>query len=680
MAEELDLEFDIEEDMAAPAAADNASSASLDLDLDDELTDISLDTESASDFDFAEDATMESDATMIASIDEDLDLDLSPVPDDAADDVTMIADLDVDALELDDLSPDSADAEGGGAPDENGGGGFDDELDDLELTLDLEADENSPPAMDAGSGATDTPSDTLVLDLDLELDDEAPADRPAEENLDFPDDLTLALDLEDGELEPAESSNSIPELSDDLDLSSLESLLSDDAPQEDAATVVIGDEEDLELSFDDETTPEPTLEMDEPGGVETAADEAGPADLALDDLELSLDGDGDALESMEMDDAADQEIDLSEIEKMLEEPEAGDAKFTTLPEQDLDLDIEASLETEKWMSGGENKEPVVVDEELDLSDLEQALEDVDVNATDDLEEEPELELDFDADQPVGGADETVAMDNELEFDLSDFEEKSPGVAAGAESDDMALDFELEDRDKAEEILDDEGLSETVTVAESQAQAEKNHVVPPMPAAAPQPAGIPEPPLAAERPKPVKTGANRSLIILLIVLLVGLCGFAALYFMSQSGIQILFISDYLGPKVQDPGNLELSTYDINSKFVDNANVGKIFVISGMIKNGYADNRGMISLVGKLFAKGKTAVKQEKVYAGNVMSDLELANLAWDKIQARLANRLGDNRSNVKIEPGQSVGFMVVFSNLPDDLEEFTIEVVGSTSLK
>ena len=43
-------------------------------------------------------------------------------------------------------------------------------------------------------------------------------------------------------------------------------------------------------------------------------------------------------------------IDLSEIEKMLEEPETGGADFNSVPDQDLDLDIEASLDTEKWMA------------------------------------------------------------------------------------------------------------------------------------------------------------------------------------------------------------------------------------------------------------------------------------------------------------------------------------------
>ena len=138
------------------------------------------------------------------------------------------------------------------------------------------------------------------------------------------------------------------------------------------------------------------------------------------------------------------------------------------------------------------------------------------------------------------------------------------------------------------------------------------------------------------------------------------------------------SDYLNPKAQDPGNIKLATHDINSRFIDNTNVGKLFIITGKVKNGYSENRGMVSITGKIFKSGKVEVHKETVYCGNVMSDLELSNLEWDKIQARLANRLGDNRSNVKIEPGKSIPFMVVFSSLPDDLEEFTIEVAGSTA--
>ena len=133
-----------------------------------------------------------------------------------------------------------------------------------------------------------------------------------------------------------------------------------------------------------------------------------------------------------MADDGEQEIDLSEIEKMLEEPETESVDLSALPEQDLDLDIEASLETEKWMSESGDDESLVKDEELDLSELEQALEDIDTEETDEDLDEPELDLDLGDDQLLGTPTETVAVDNELEFDLSDFEEDVP-PKAGAET-------------------------------------------------------------------------------------------------------------------------------------------------------------------------------------------------------------------------------------------------------
>ena len=49
-----------------------------------------------------------------------------------------------------------------------------------------------------------------------------------------------------------------------------------------------------------------------------------------------------------------------------------------------------------------------------------------------------------------------------------------------------------------------------------------------------------------------------------------------------------------------------------------------------------------------------------------------------INKRLNNRFGDKKSNMNVAPGKTLPFMVVFSNLPDNLEEFTVEVVGSSA--
>jgi hypothetical protein len=337
------------------------------------------------------------------------------------------------------------------------------------------------------------------------------------------------------------------------------------------------------------------------------------------------------------------------------------------------LDIEASLETEKWMTDAGDEDQLVKDEELDLSELEQVLEDVDTEENEDRPEDAELELDLEDAALSKTPAESPATDSELDFDLSDFEEdvpaRSDAKAPEGEPADMELEFEVEEASHPEPSLEDEGLEETVAIPEP--EAEKAEAKPPTP---------PEVDEGAARSQPAKKGASKSLVFLLIVIILGGLAYGTYYLLNQNGVEIPFLSDYMKPKVHDPGNLKLTTFDINSRFIDNANVGKLFVITGKVKNGYSESRGMVTLVGKIYSTGKVPIHEEKVYCGNVMSDLELANLDWKKIQSRLSNRLGDNRSNVRIGPGKSIPFMVVFSGLPDDLEEFTIEVTGSTALK
>ena len=83
-----------------------------------------------------------------------------------------------------------------------------------------------------------------------------------------------------------------------------------------------------------------------------------------------------------------------------------------------------------------------------------------------------------------------------------------------------------------------------------------------------------------------------------------------------------------------------------------------------------------MTGKLYKKGKNLVQKETVFCGNVLSDIELSNLDLLAIKKRLSNRLGDNNSNIKVKPSQELPFMIVFGNLPADLEEFAIEAEGS----
>lgn len=585
----------------------------------------------------------DSSATVLADLDDD-DLDLDISVDDAGEEgnATILADLD-DDLDL------SLDSESDGS---------------ATIIADLDQDDFDPDAPDASSGAltdkatvlAEMDDDALDLDFstDLDADDQSPSAA---------DDPDLALSLDDADAGLTRPGDSLPALEDDLDLSGLEGLLKDEDDAKNDATVATPDEQDdIELALDS---------GDEAPG---SGDDAADLESSLEAIELDLEN-GDGSQGTDAD-GNDANIDLSEIEKMLEEPETGAGSgFSSVPDQDLDLDIEASLETERWMTdaaGGNDQ--VIKDEQLDLSELEQVLDDFDGDAPDEGSDDRELELDLSEDQAAVVPDDTDQLDDELAFDLPDFDnnsvEKAPSAPAEPDPDEMSLEFEVEG-DQAEQ----EGAPDTGPRKQPPSRPE----APEKPERSSRPPAV-APPVTPVRLEPATKGMSKSLIFVLIVVLLGGAGYGTYYLLNHYNVEIPFLSDYLKPKVDDPGNIKISTTDINSRFVDNANVGTLFVITGKVKNGYADNRGMIALMGKIFSTGKVLVQEEKVYAGNIMSDLELANLDWDSIKARFSNRLGDNRSNVKIEPGNSIPFMVVFSGLPDDLEEFTIEVIESTSLK
>jgi pilus assembly protein FimV len=94
-----------------------------------------------------------------------------------------------------------------------------------------------------------------------------------------------------------------------------------------------------------------------------------------------------------------------------------------VPEQDLDLDIEASLETEKWMSeSGDDEQSLVKDEELDLSELEQVLDDVDTDESDDAPGRTRTGSGPGRWMRPGHPDRNRPIDKDLDFDLSDFED------------------------------------------------------------------------------------------------------------------------------------------------------------------------------------------------------------------------------------------------------------------
>lgn len=175
----------------------------------------------------------------------------------------------------------------------------------------------------------------------------------------------------------------------------------------------------------------------------------------------------------------------------------------------------------------------------------------------------------------------------------------------------------------------------------------------------------------------KKPVNKTLIALLCLVILGGAGYLALPFLSSLPIP------FLASQPQEPedvvGNRKIRIFDVNSKFMDTAGAGRLFIITGKIRNDYTEARGFVSVKGKLYDAAKKEVQSQTVFCGNLLSDGDLNTMQVEAIQKALSHRLGKDRANARIEPGGSIPFMMVFSQLPDQLDEFSLEVIGSAKI-
>ena len=457
-----------------------------------------------------------------------------------------------------------------------------------------------------------------------------------------------------------------------LDFSDMEKLLDE---EEAAAGEGAADEEekDLDLDLDLDISPEVETEKAELGtGTEQKEEEA--VDLSdlenlLDaeesvpesvedeiDEELKLESDSDSAATVKVplkkDDLEElDELDLSDLEDILdlEEPVAEDESVAEDIELELDMEAEPELEEAPAGDGDEDIDKV------DLAEIEKMLEVEDAEETEEPEEK-DLEFELETEEASAEPSLTEAPSDLEVYELDEAEEtpEKPEAVEAAGVAEEKPEFEFEE--SAEEEMVEEEAPDVKVAAVKTAPARERRV-------------------------------SKPLVVLLILVLLAGGSYGAYVLLDYMHIQIPYVSNYLKripyvgnyfkPKVPDPkGTLKLETLNINSRFILNVKAGKLFVITGKVKNGYSDNRRFISVLGKLFTKGKKIAKTEMVYCGNVLSDIELSNMEFEAIKKRLSNRYGDNRSNFQVEPGKELPFMIVFSDLPENLEEFAIEAAGS----
>ncbi|MFO7560002.1 MAG: zinc-ribbon domain-containing protein [Desulfobacterales bacterium] len=515
-----------------------------------------------------------------------------------------------------------------------------------------------------------------MLESDDSSKDEKPSgkDRFEAETVEEDDDVEEEIDISG--LEHMLESDEESELSDDLDFSF-------DPDETDAAEEVAAadDElEDIELDLSPESD-----EADE-------AEEVSAVDDELEDIELDLSPESDETDEAEAVSAADDELEDLELElddedseKTIESDLLSTRTVSAVEKDSDDLDIELDIDEESE----ESEEPPETSEELiDLAELEQTLEMelLSPGGDDESEEEPEnvdLELADDEDM-IDGDEEGKIFEPANDADVSDIEQMldmDSDTGADAASDEIELEFDINGKPD----VDQAGLEPDSTFVVNE---EKESVVS-------------EDQLAEEgavkakaKPKPKEVSKIKSVkekkistpvvVLIVIALLIG-AAVGGYFLLESQGVKIPSIKELNIPYIsdlftsgskKDLGTVEAVQSNVRSEFADNAVLGRLFVISGEVKNSTSKTHHSVKVTAKLYASGKKLAKSKTVYAGNKLSKEELASSDLVAMNHHQANRFSSSGQLIRIKPGETIPFMIVIPNLPEDLEEYKVMVSES----
>lgn len=565
-----------------------------------------------------------------------LDLDFNmEEPDEISEDIELELDLDIEDTLTDEPDKDEIDMPDAFAEDAK-------EEAEIESNLALESEE-MPEEMKE--------SDEPVLNLELESGETAPGKTE-----EVSDNIVLDLEFHE-EQDGYDSSKEEIADHDEIDLSDIENMLD----LESGMDLDEGDDEeieDIDLKLD--------MNVEEENFSETCTDAYEVDSLDLEDLEQMLVG---AEKSDAADEGEEVEIDLgmdSDVEDIAENGEPIDATLSLNLEE-----IENMLDMDDTPNQGMESEEATGEIDLELyeyADEKQNVEDQKFEEKFDVTmevDEPDAGTALD-ETPSGGGDkmsETIKLEFDLdESDKADLYKKyAPGEEDSAE------------HDKAEAVTAD-----TKSTLDQAVEAEA----------------------AAGTDAARKKRVNKPAFVLLILVLFSGGTYGAYTLMESRGIKIPYVSDFFKsgitstvkkvadlPYIRDmfkaekkdtTGTLKITPIEntITGKYFSNTKAGEIFVIKGKVRNDYDHPRSFIRVKANLFSKGGVLSKTGIVYCGNMLSDIDIENLDLNTIGKRLMNRNGDRKSNVNLKQGATIPFMVVFSDLPENMNMFNVEAEGS----
>lgn len=190
----------------------------------------------------------------------------------------------------------------------------------------------------------------------------------------------------------------------------------------------------------------------------------------------------------------------------------------------------------------------------------------------------------------------------------------------------------------------------------------------------------EAPAAPEEAPPLAITSRRrqsstlSMVIAAVtVVVVGVLGYMAYTFISDGPKAVSMFGKETAPAEDG----KITVQNVKAYFVPKAAAGELLVITGDALNSYKKPRAALQVKGMVFGANNQALATKTAYAGNQLSQEQLAAMPAEKIEAAMNNQFGDSLANLEVQPGKTIPFTIVIINPPAEGKDFGVEPVGST---
>ncbi|WP_320043512.1 zinc-ribbon domain-containing protein [uncultured Desulfobacter sp.] len=498
---------------------------------------------------------------------------------------------------------------------------------DFNLSQDDDSDKDSA-SHSHGEDPEDTDIDFSEIEFEVQAFQEKAHEQQADTKASDSQDLDIEFDTADFEIdEPG-----LDFQDDDLELETqgIEiGKIEDSTESSPASASEQSDMADIEISFDQDNDAD--LDLD---GLSFDLEDSAEEALSIDDLELETQNDGDSDLELEVD---------SQEDLILEEEDDDDGLDLSHDPEDALTDDFAHQEEETIEA-----QPDIEQKAFPSDDIKIEPDDIDVTPDDQY-------ADKKIEQGVSEQDKFAEYDTVLEQETEP-EDTDITIPDPDEEDDAAP---LRQTDDEIEPSTETLIEQTPSITPLSAQSVRQ-----------------------KRSSKKKKGTSPAVKILLVLVLLLLAAYVAIIGLGinvpvVSDIQIPFISQWIAPKQapQEPLKPTLDEPSINGRFVSNKSAGDLFIVTGRVKNPSDKAVSFIRVKGTLMKKNNIKAGTQIAYCGNIISDETLKSDNISDITKQMGVKQGNENINVNIKPGASVRFMLIFSNLPEDLANFTVALEG-----